>query len=64
MKWLYKPTFTVADLLVLNAGVLIDKHITHNLLFLLLFFAVGFVTTLMKRNKNYHEPLPRNTFNG
>jgi F0F1-type ATP synthase assembly protein I len=64
MKFLYKPNFTIADLLVVYAGSLIDRYITHNLLFLILFVAVGFIFTTNKQNKNYHEALPRNTNNG
>jgi F0F1-type ATP synthase assembly protein I len=64
MKFLYKPNLAIADLIVICAGMLIDRYITHNSLFLILFFTVGFIFTLSKQNKNYHEALPRNTNNG
>jgi F0F1-type ATP synthase assembly protein I len=63
MKFLYKPKFTTADLLVLYVGMLIDKYIIHSGLFMSLFYCIGFIIIQRQKDKNYHEALPRNTNN-
>jgi hypothetical protein len=60
MKWLWRPEFSWADMLVLLVVSLINGSYPLNFFIMLLILFIGFSVVSVFKNSYYHESLPRN----